>query len=91
MITEKIIEGVSRTKAQLVAQGFEEMDGNTIRKESPTCGRKNLGLILLISNLNGWNINTMDIKSAFFARKTNRKRCLLKTTLCYQIDKSDNK
>ena len=61
MIAEKII-GVSRTKVRLVAQGFEEMDGNTIRKDSPICGRENLRLTLLIINLNGWKINTMDIK-----------------------------
>ena len=62
MIAEKIIEGVSRTKVRLVAQGFEEMDGNTIRKDSPICGREHLRLTLLIINLNGWKINTMDIK-----------------------------
>ena len=61
MIAEKII-GVSRTKVRLVAQGFEEMDGNTIRKDSPICGRENLRLTILIINLNGWKINTMDIK-----------------------------
>ena len=65
VIIGNITEGVSRTKAQLVAQGFEEMDGNTIRKDSPTCGKENLRLILLIINLNGWKINTMDIKSVF--------------------------
>ena len=69
VITEKIIECVSRTKARLVAQGFKEMDSNTIRKNSPTCGRENLRLILLIINLNGWKINTMDIKSEILQGK----------------------
>ena len=45
VITKKIIEGVSRIKAHLVAWGFKKMD-NTIRKDSPTCGRENLKLIL---------------------------------------------
>ena len=44
VIIGNITEGVSRTKAQLVAQGFEEMDGNTIRKDSSTCGKENLRL-----------------------------------------------
>ena len=68
MSTEKII-GVSRTKARLVACAFEEMDGNIIREDSPTCGRKNSRLILLITNLNRWKINTMDIKSVFLQGK----------------------
>ena len=63
---KRLIEGLSRTKAQLVAQGFEEMDANTTRKDSPTCGRENLRLILLIINLNRWKINTVDIKSAWY-------------------------
>ena len=54
MITGKFIKGVSRTKARLVACGLEEIDGNTIRIDSPTCGRENLRLILLIISLNGW-------------------------------------
>ena len=41
------------------------MDANTTRKDSPTCGRENLRLILLIINLNRWKINTVDIKSAW--------------------------
>ena len=40
MIAEKIIEGVSRTKVRLVAQGFEEMDGNTIRRLTNMWKRK---------------------------------------------------
>ena len=42
------------------------MDANTTRKDSPTCGRENLRLILLIINLNRWKINTVDIKSAWY-------------------------
>ena len=39
VITEKIVEGVGRPKARLVASGFEEIDDNCIRKDSPTCGK----------------------------------------------------
>ena len=78
VIIGNITEGVSRTKAQLVAQGFEEMDGNTIRKDSSTCGKENLRLILLIINLNGQKINTMDIKSVFLYGKPIERDVYLK-------------
>ena len=45
VITEKIVEGVVRTKARLVACGFEEIGSNCIRKDSPTCGKENLRII----------------------------------------------
>ena len=77
MITEKII-GAARTKARLVASGFEEIDANIIRDDSPTCGRKNLRLILLITNLNRWKINTMDIKSVFLQGKSIERVVYLK-------------
>ena len=78
VIIGNITEGVSRTKAQLVAQGFEGMDGNTIRKDSSTCGKENLRLILLIINLNGQKINTMDIKSVFLYGKPIERDVYLK-------------
>ena len=65
MITEKIVEGVEITKAGLVACGFEEIDSNCIRKDSPTCGKENLRIIFLFIGTNDWKINTMDIRAAF--------------------------
>ena len=65
LIIEKIVEGVVRTKARLVARGFEEIDGNCIRKDSPTCGKENLRIIFLFIGMNDWKINTMDIRAAF--------------------------
>ena len=79
MITEKIIEGVSRTKTWLVAWRFEEINGNNIRKDSPICGKENLRLIILIINLNGWKISTMDIKSAFLQGKPIERGAYLKS------------
>ena len=49
---------------RLVARGFEE-ESNNIRKESPTCLKENLRLIVCIVSLNGWSIHSIDIKSAF--------------------------
>ena len=66
MITGKFIKGVSRTKARLVAGGLEEIDGNTIRIDSPTCGRENLRLILLFINLNGWKKITWTLSQPFY-------------------------
>ena len=65
LIIEKIVEVVVRTKARLVAHGFEEIDGNCIRKDSPTCGKENLRIIFLFIGMNDWKINTMDIRAAF--------------------------
>ena len=65
VITEKIVEGVGRPKARLVASGFEEIDDNCIRKDSPTCGKENLRKIFLFIGMNDWKINTMDIRAAF--------------------------
>ena len=36
IITEKVIDGISKPKARLVARGFEDLDINVVRKDSPT-------------------------------------------------------
>ena len=48
VLTEKIQEGVSRVKYRLLAQGFEDMERNFVRKDSPTCGRENHRLVLVL-------------------------------------------
>ena len=40
VITEKIVEGITKTRARLVARGFEEIKASNIRKDSPTSGKK---------------------------------------------------
>ena len=40
VLSEKTKEGVSKVKARLVARGFEDMERNFARKDSPTCGEK---------------------------------------------------
>ena len=54
------------------------MEGNTVRKDSPTYGRENLRSMLLIINLSGWKINTMIIKSAFLQGKPIERDVYLK-------------
>ena len=52
-------------KARLVAQGFEEIEKDNIRKDSPTCCKENLRIILSIIVSFKWKIDSLDIKSAF--------------------------
>ena len=41
VITKKIKNGESVTKARLVAHGFEECSLDEIKKDSPTCSKEN--------------------------------------------------
>ena len=42
---------------------------NDIRKDSPTCGKDSLRLLLVIVASNEWTINSLDVKSAFLQGK----------------------
>ena len=50
--------------ARLVVRGFEELDNDEIRKDSPTCCKENFRLNLLLAITKNWIINSLDIKSA---------------------------
>ena len=54
-----------RPKARLVARGFEEINNKQIPKDSPTCGKESLRLIIAIIAHNRWRPRSMDIKTAF--------------------------
>ncbi|KAK6187111.1 hypothetical protein SNE40_005204 [Patella caerulea] len=56
-------------KSRLVARGFEEF-GNFVEKDSPTCGKDSLRLILAILAHNNWEPRSMDIKTAFLQSHT---------------------
>ena len=47
------------------ARGFEEIEKDEIRKDSPTCCKENFRLILSLVITKNWKINSLDIKSAF--------------------------
>ena len=64
VITEKMVEGKVITKARLVARGFEENTEN-LRKDSPTCSRESIRLLLAVASLNEWKCHTVDIRSAY--------------------------
>ena len=52
-------------KARLVARGFEEENLNEIRKDSPTCSKENLRIVLAIISSHQWQASSLDVKSAF--------------------------
>lgn len=52
-------------KARLVARGFEEVNIHELQKDSPTCASESLRLLLAVICQNKWQVNSMDIKSAF--------------------------
>ena len=64
VITEKFKEGKLDTKARLVARGFEEATNN-LRKDSPTCSRESIHLLFIVASSNGWDCNSIDVKSAY--------------------------
>ena len=52
-------------KARLFVRGFEEIEKDEIRKDSPTCCKENFRFILSLVITKNWKINSLDIKSAF--------------------------
>ena len=58
--------------------GFEDADRDDVRKDSPTCGRENVRLLLALTSSCNWRINTMVIKSAFLQGKSIEKDLFIK-------------
>ena len=56
-------------KARLVASGFEE-ESCVLRKDSPICSDESLRLIFTITSSNHWEVNSLDIQSAFLQGKS---------------------
>lgn len=77
VVTEKILNGKKKRKARLVARGFEETE-NDILKDSPTCLKESLRLILTLIVYNNWRCNSIDIKSAFLQGKEIERTVYLK-------------
>ena len=51
-------------KTHLVVKGFEEQKSD-ILKDSSTCSKEGLCFVLTLIAHNGWEINSIDIKTAF--------------------------
>ena len=64
VVTEKIVNGKRIIKARLVARGFEE-DTSSLRKESPTCSRESIRILILIASSRNWDCHTVDVKAAY--------------------------
>ena len=64
-------------KARLVARGFEEPE-NDVTKESPTCSKDSLRVIMAIITQKKWSLNTTDIKTAFFQGQTIEREIYLR-------------
>ena len=61
MLTEK--EGIK--KARLVARGFEEDVLKPEEKQSPTCTKESLRILLPLCAANNWVLKSLDIKAVF--------------------------
>lgn len=67
VVTEKVKEGNTITKARLVVRGFEEelLD----RTDSPTCSKDSMRMALSIISSFGWKCQSVDVRCAFLQGK----------------------
>ena len=56
-------------KARLVAKGFQDVDADSTRSDSPTCAKDSIRMVLMLIAANDWDLNSMDIKTAFLQGK----------------------
>ena len=78
MLSEKVKDGTKITKARLVAKGYEEQWKMGERKDSPTCLKESLRLILGLAAIFCWKIYCLDIRSAFLQGKAIQRELFLK-------------
>ena len=64
VVTNKVKNGQPIIKARLVARGFEE-DTSDLRKDSPTCSKESVRLVLSFACSKQWSCHTIDVKSAY--------------------------
>ena len=86
VITEKFSGASKVVKARLVAKGFEESSSN-LRKDSPTCLKENLRLVLSIASNKRWKIHSLDVKSAFLQGKKIARSVFLRPPIEAHTDK----
>ena len=68
VFTEKYMNKEKRTKAILVVRGVEEQNSEVLRN-SQTCRKECLWLVLWIASTKGWDCNSTDRKSLFLQGK----------------------
>ena len=70
VLTEKVDPQTNETKvkARLVAKGYQE-DTEEIRKDSPTCSKEHLRILLSLAAAKEWPVRSLDVKSTFLQGK----------------------
>ena len=79
VLSEMIQESISKVKGRLVARSFEDMDKNFVRKDSSTCGRENLRLVLPLITLQHGKSTLWILNQPFFSGKTIEREVFLKS------------
>ena len=87
MYIEKTKDGI-KPKARLVAQGFEEDNLSEIQKYSPTCSKDTLRAVLSIICQRKWNLQSIDIKTAFLQGDSLKREIFVKPPPEAQCDLS---
>ena len=80
VIVSKMKDGEKIVKARLVARGFEEKASNA-RTDSPTCSRQSLRMAFIMTSTMGWQIQSLDITSAFLQGNSIERDVFLKPPL----------
>ena len=78
VLSEKMKDGKTITKARLVACSFEEQKNDTSMNDSPTCSKEVLRVSLTVFLSQSWSLNSIDIKSAFLYGKEINRQVYLK-------------
>ena len=77
VITEKMKGGITYIKARLVVRGFEE-NTSDLKKDSPTCSREAIRILITIASAMKWECHSIDIKSAYLQGNTIQRKIFLK-------------
>ena len=76
VLKQKLVDGKCSTKARLSARGFEEVE--SFNNESPTCSRGSVHVTITLMVSNKWNLNAIDIKTAFLQGKKTDRTVIIK-------------
>ena len=70
LLSEKCKDNINLIKVRLVAKGFEEVWADGQQKDSSTCLRESLHLIVMLAANNNWKTRCLGIKSSFQQEKS---------------------
>ena len=65
VLSSKVVNGKSVTKARLVARGFEDSGISGRPTDSPTCSKESVRMMLSILASKRWKCRMLDVKTAF--------------------------